>query len=136
MAVDGDVLDLDSLIERLVATAAIGPKPEPGAPVPVNSSPRAPRPRILEWELSALCATVTELLRSEPAQPNVPAPVHVIGDLHGQLKDLLRYFDRIGWPGPECSYLFLGDYVDRGKFSIETIALLYALKAKHPKQVG
>ena len=61
--------------------------------------------------------------------------VHVIGDLHGQLGDLLRYFDRLGWPGPECSYLFLGDYVDRGKFSIETIALLYCLKAKYPKQV-
>ena len=75
--IDGDVLDLDGLIERLVATAAIGPQPEPGtSPEAKNTgSPRAPRPRIFEWELSALCATVTELLRSEPVQPNVPAPV-------------------------------------------------------------
>merc|ERR1711939_39941 len=75
-----------------------------------------------------------ELLMRESNVVHISAPVTVVGDIHGQFYDLIEIF-RIGGFSPHTNYLFLGDYVDRGLFSVETISLLTCLKLRYPDRV-
>ena len=82
------------------------------------------------------------IVSKQPTVLKVEAPVKVFGDIHGQYSDLMRFFDLysapISGPGGDIEgldYIFLGDYVDRGNYSLETICLLIALKIKYPNQI-
>jgi len=87
---------------------------------------------IAEAHLKTLCNNARDLLLTQPALLEVEAPLKICGDIHGQYHDLLRMFEYGGFP-PESNYLFLGDYVDRGKQSLEVITLLFAYKLKYPE---
>lgn len=83
-------------------------------------------------EITAVCTAVREALLSQPALLELSAPVKIVGDIHGQYTDLIRLFEMCGFP-PNANFLFLGDYVDRGKQSLETILLLFCYKLKFPE---
>lgn len=68
----------------------------------------------------------------QPTLLRLSPPVKIVGDIHGQFSDLIRIFNSCGYP-PHTNYLFLGDYVDRGCQSLETILLLLCFKIKYPE---
>jgi serine/threonine-protein phosphatase PP1 catalytic subunit len=112
----------DSIIERLCAVKA----QRAGTAV-----------QLAEREAAVLVAAA-EAVISGPADAPKPlvlelqAPLQIVGDIHGQYVDLLRLFEFKGMP-PNASYLFLGDYVDRGKNGLECICMLLAYKIKYPE---
>ena len=85
-----------------------------------------------EEEIKLLINKCKEILKQQPSFLELACPISILGDIHGQYFDLLRLFEYGGYP-PSTNYLFLGDYVDRGKQSIETICLLMAYKIKYPE---
>ncbi|KAL6968395.1 Serine/threonine-protein phosphatase bsl1 [Sarracenia purpurea var. burkii] len=92
------------------------------------------------YEVGELCYAAEQIFMQELTVLQLKAPVKVFGDLHGQFGDLMRLFDEYGFPSTAgdityIDYLFLGDYVDRGQHSLETITLLLALKIEYPENV-
>ncbi|TIA18896.1 phospho protein phosphatase PPZ, partial [Aureobasidium pullulans] len=83
-------------------------------------------------EIFAICQAAREVFLSQPALLELAPAVKIVGDVHGQYTDLLRMFEMCGFP-PNSNYLFLGDYVDRGKQSLETILLLLCYKLRYPE---
>ena len=80
-------------------------------------------------EIIWLCEEVTKIFLNQPVCLYLDTPLNICGDIHGQYSDLIRLFEAGGYP-PDVNYLFLGDYVDRGEQSIETICLLFCFKIK------
>jgi len=87
-----------------------------------------------ENELKQLCDLVCDLLLEESNIQPVSTPVTVCGDIHGQFYDLEELF-RCGGPPPDTNYIFMGDFVDRGYYSLETLTRLMVLKARWPDRV-
>ena len=85
---------------------------------------------LAEEDIKTLCNKSREIFMAQPILLELEAPIKICGDVHGQYYDLLRLFEYGGFP-PDANYLFLGDYVDRGRQSLETICLLLALKIKY-----
>lgn len=83
-------------------------------------------------EITALCMAARDVFLAQPTLVELSPPVKIVGDVHGQYSDLIRLFEMCGFP-PSSNYLFLGDYVDRGKQSLETILLLLCYKVKYPE---
>jgi protein phosphatase len=81
-----------------------------------------------------LCRTVREIFRHEPMLLSLQRTTTIIGDLHGHIIDLFRVLGTFGLP-PRRTYLFLGDLVDRGEFSTETLILVFVLKVLFPMSV-
>lgn len=109
MTVEG--VDLDGCLERLYAGELLS-----------------------EPLVEAVCFKLKEMIVDSPNIVQVASPVTLVGDIHGQFYDLLEIFKIGGYP-PDTNYLFLGDYVDRGYHSVETISLLVVLKLKYPQRV-
>jgi len=109
-------LDVDAVIDQ-----CLDAKGKPGATVEISAG-----------QMKALCSAAQEVFMGQSALLEVDAPIKVCGDVHGQYHDLLRIFEYGGFP-PESNYIFLGDYVDRGKQSLETITLMFAYKTKYPE---
>lgn len=93
----------------------------------------------LEGVLSQECLLeiikrASDLFEAEPNMLKLSDPITVVGDIHGQYFDLPKLFEVGGMPG-DTQYIFLGDYVDRGSFSIEVVATLFSIKIKFPKRI-
>mmetsp|Transcript_17332 Transcript_17332/g.24540 ORF Transcript_17332/g.24540 Transcript_17332/m.24540 type:complete len:376 (-) Transcript_17332:112-1239(-) len=152
-SLEGGEAGSDSITTATAQTKEISPKPTPSAeastPVAVKvekdivddiierlQAVRASRPgkqvNLQESEIKMLCLRSRDIFMSQPILLELSSPIKICGDIHGQYFDLLRLFEYGGFP-PESNYLFLGDYVDRGKQSLETICLLLALKIKYPE---
>lgn len=84
--------------------------------------------------LISICEKVSELFKKEPIVLNLKGDCVVVGDLHGHILDLYRIFTVFDLP-PRTTYLFLGDIIDRGGFSIESITLLFVLKLLYPSNI-
>uniref|UniRef100_T1J898 Serine/threonine-protein phosphatase n=1 Tax=Strigamia maritima TaxID=126957 RepID=T1J898_STRMM len=108
-------LNVDKIIQQLISLRGTG-----GKLIPLHES-----------DVRQLCLTSREIFLEQPMLIELEAPLNIVGDIHGQYDDLLKHFDRCGFP-PDANYLFLGDYVDRGRQSLETICLLLAYKIKYP----
>ncbi|CAJ1414307.1 unnamed protein product, partial [Effrenium voratum] len=87
-----------------------------------------------EAQCRSLCEKVREILQEESNCQPVRCPVTVCGDIHGQFLDLKELF-RIGGPLPETNYLFLGDYVDRGYYSVKTVSLMFLYKVRFKERI-
>lgn len=89
--------------------------------------------------LLMLCQDVQNILKAEPRHGSMASPCYVFGDLHGNFRDLFYFMDGlISFQDLRYTphrFMFLGDYVDRGEFSVEVVAYLFAMKVLAPEKI-
>ena len=112
----GGAMNIDNIIDKLLSVRG----KRPGHQVNLE-----------EREIYFICEKAQKIFLEQPVLLELEAPLKVCGDVHGQYYDLLRLFEYGQFP-PDANYLFLGDYVDRGKQSLETVCLLLSYKIKYP----
>ncbi|KAJ3442214.1 serine/threonine-protein phosphatase pp1 isozyme 2 [Anaeramoeba flamelloides] len=110
-------LVLDSMISRLLKV----------------NNPKYDRKKIKikEQEIRLLIKHAKSIFLNQPILLELNPPINICGDIHGQYHDLIRIFELGDFP-PKTNYLFLGDFVDRGKMGLETVCLLLCYKVKYP----
>ncbi|KAG5177649.1 Metallo-dependent phosphatase-like protein [Tribonema minus] len=123
-------------------TAALGPLPSLETLSPARlAATFSAQDQLETGEALWLIDEAIRLISKERNVLRLEAPVRVVGDLHGQFFDLLSMLEMCGMPGEGDgegeggTYLFLGDYVDRGAYSCEVMLYLLALKLAHPDHV-
>lgn len=118
-------VDVDSVIDRLLAVGMTKPK---------SSSSRHTKDKlpVTSSEIKFILHKARSIFLDQPTLLRLSPSVKIVGDIHGQFHDLIRIFNTCGYP-PYSNYLFLGDYVDRGHKSLETILLLLCYKIKYPE---
>ncbi|KAK6202855.1 Metallo-dependent phosphatase-like protein [Scheffersomyces amazonensis] len=114
-------VDIENIINRLVTIGMKKKSTSSKSKLPVSSE-----------EIKYILTKSRSIFMSQPTLLRLSPPVKVVGDIHGQFNDLIRIFNSCGYP-PYSNYLFLGDYVDRGYKSLETILLLLCYKIKYPE---
>eukprot|EP00930_Biecheleria_cincta_P089198 TRINITY_DN78469_c0_g1_i1.p1 TRINITY_DN78469_c0_g1~~TRINITY_DN78469_c0_g1_i1.p1 ORF type:complete len:352 (-),score=65.48 TRINITY_DN78469_c0_g1_i1:109-1092(-) len=115
---EGAQLDVDDVLDTLIKVR--------------KRSPMGQIVTLPEVTVQLLCQEARAVYAEQPMLLEIDPPLNLCGDIHGQYHDLLRIFENGGYP-PNANYLFLGDYVDRGKKSLETMCLLFAYKVKYPE---
>lgn len=118
--------DLDGVIDRLLN---VGQRRSSTAFKSRSSRDKLP---LTSDEIKHITAKSRSIFLDQPTMLKLSPPVKIVGDIHGQYHDLIRIFNSCGHP-PNTNYLFLGDYVDRGYKSLETILLLLCYKIKYPE---
>lgn len=93
-----------------------------------------PLPVLTSDMILEICNSSINMLKNQRTVIFLESPIYIVGDLHGSIIDLLRIFTANGLP-PNSSYLFLGDYVDRGYFSTEVMTLLFSAMILFPKKI-
>lgn len=121
-------INVDEIIDRLL---------EIGMKKPASSSVSSSRKNkdklpLTSQEIKYVLNKSRSIFLDQPTLLRLSPPVKIVGDIHGQFHDLIRIFNSCGYP-PYTNYLFLGDYVDRGYKSLETILLLLCYKIKYPE---
>ena len=91
-------------------------------------------PVIPQKDIIDICSEALKIFKTEPVMLTINSPIMIIGDIHGHILDLFRNFSQFGLP-PNRRYLFLGDLVDRGEFSLETVLIVFLMKIIWPSQV-
>ena len=86
-------------------------------------------------EIKFICDKSKEILQKEPTILSLTPPITLVGDIHGQYQDLLEIFYQQGYPKDGISFVFIGDFVDRGLNSVEVFLLLLIFKIQYPSQV-
>lgn len=88
-------------------------------------------PDLKAQDFRILCIQMSNVFSNENTVLDLDIDCVIVGDLHGHILDLIRIFQKFGFP-PKTKYLFLGDIVDRGEFGVDTLVIIFLMKLFYP----